>query len=122
MNFLDFLFKSYFSIFFNKGDKGIAASIFCLSVPLGLIICTILVFLLSLIIRINEMNSFFFGLFCAGTVFLTGMLLRKKYRNSYDFISKIQFGSWRVFYIITAILFYFCSLFFFLIITVSSYS
>jgi hypothetical protein len=122
MIFLNFLFKSYFSIFYNKGDKGIAASIFSLSVPLGLINFTLIFFLLSLIIKINEIGSFFFGLICAGTVFLTGMLLRRRYRNNYDFISTIQFGSWRVFYIITAILFYFCSLFFFLIITVSLYS
>ena len=75
---LDILFKFYFVFAREQEDRGAAGASFMLSIPLGLHIILLLLFIISFFIDIKEMGGRV-GLFGAVIVFCTGMGLRNIY-------------------------------------------
>lgn len=76
---VDVLFKSYYVFFNKKIERGVAAAVFVLSVPLSPNISLLLLFAISFFIDIKEFGGVFFGLFIAIIAFSTGMFSRNVY-------------------------------------------
>ena len=79
MVILDFFFKLYFSFLKSKDEQGAASSAIIVSVPLALNIWLALLFLVSHVFPLREIDSFFFvfplGILC----FCIGIFFRRTY-------------------------------------------
>lgn len=108
---LDILFKSYFVFVRKREDRGAAAAVFALSIPLSLNVILLLLFFMSFFIDIKnrEFGGPLLALFIAVITFTTGMILRSIYlkSNRYKSISNFKYP---VLYSLLGITYYLFSL------------
>jgi hypothetical protein len=115
---MDFLFKSYFVFVRARKEKGASAAVFGLSIPLGLIVCLVLLFAISFFIDLKDLGGGLFGSLAGISVFLVGIALRHVYvtKERYLKLTPIKYA---FIYYLSGVIFYFSSILIFLITFVS---
>jgi hypothetical protein len=97
---LNIFFKSYCVFFKRKIERGVAAAVFALSIPLGLNIALLLLLIISYFMDVKEFGGPLFGLFIAIIVFVTGMFLRHRYISEARYKSLLPIKYPFVYYLI----------------------
>jgi hypothetical protein len=121
MFLLDIFFKSYNVFFRKKIEKGVTATVLLLSIPLGLNIALIFLFIVSFVIDLDDFGGPLFGFFVGMIVFITGMSLRYVYEKNtrYKLIIPYRFPA---LYYILGVIHYLFSIMTFISISVSMLS